>query len=201
MREQYWEELGKRDRNETVDRTKCTYTAGSGSFAISLLNRRYEVNPTQRTVRIVTGTTAGSEAGFVEQLCILAYLVHAKDLPRTDKLVTAEKLDPGGFFFRGSHRLAVEKLEETFGSDPQLLRRVGQTLNATTKAYGDASIEISVFPRIPLTVIIWGADAEFPARASILFDQSASAHLPLDVVYAAATLAIDAVVNTAKIVT
>lgn len=198
MHEQYWDELDKRDRRETARRAKCEYTPESDSFTILLLNQQYEADLAHRTVRVLTEGIAGSDAGFIEQLCILAYLVHAKDLPQAGNLVTANKLDPGGFFFRGSHRLPVEKLKETCGSDPQRLRRIGHRLAATAKAFGDASVEILVLPRIPLTLIIWGADEEFPARASILFDQSASIQLPLDVLYAAAKLAIHSVVTIAK---
>ena len=138
----------------------------------------------------------------------LSYLVNARDLPRANTLVSAERLDPGGFFFRGSHLLATEKLAEVFGSDPQLLHRVGQVLNAVSSpdaeycvSTGDASIKLSVLPRISLIVIVWGADNEFAARASILLDRSASMQLPLDVLFAAAKLTIDTIISTAKAIT
>ncbi len=137
-------------------------------------------------------------ARFLEQLCILAYLVNARDLPLAGKLVSVERLDPGGFFFRGSHALATEELAEIFGSEPQLLHNVGRMLNATARTFGDASIQLSVLPRIPIVVIVWGSDDEFAARASILFDQSASTQLPLGVLFAAAKLTIDMIISTVK---
>jgi len=198
VHEHYWEQLAGRDRNEIALRAGCTYTAESDCLAILLLNRLYQVDLANGTIRPATETTERTEAGFIEQLCILAYLVHAKDLPRTGRLVRAEKLDAGGFFFRGSHRLPVEKLEKAFGSDPQQLHQAGRMLKALPQAFGDAAIEISVLPRIPLTIIIWAADEEFPARASILFDQSVAEQLPLDVLYAAAKLTIATVVSSCK---
>jgi len=117
-------------------------------------------------------------------------------LPSADQLVSVEKLDPGGFFFRGSHRLGVEKLADAFGRDPRLLRKAGGILNAVPRTFGDASIELSVLPRIPVTLIIWGADEEFPARTSILFDRNATAQLPLDVLFAAAALTINTLLST-----
>jgi hypothetical protein len=106
-----------------------------------------------------------------------------------------EKLDPGGFFFRGSHRLPVEKLEDVFGTAPARLKEVGENLGAQTCGFGDASIQLCALPRIPITVIIWAADEEFSARASILLDRTATKHMPLDALYALAKLTISKVVR------
>jgi hypothetical protein len=192
---QYWEQLLGRDREETARRAGCIYLPECDSFTISLLSTEYAVYLGSRTISDAAEPPGSPPAGFLEQLCVLAYLVGARDQPLAGKLVSAEKLDPGGFFFRGSHRIPVEKLEKAFGCDSRLLDQAGSKLNAKSLSFGDAAIEILVLPRIPLTLIIWVADQEFPARASILFDQTVSAHLPLDVVYAAALLTIDAVLS------
>jgi hypothetical protein len=55
-----------------------------------------------------------------------------------------------------------------------------------------------VFPRVPLTIVIWRRDEEFAARASILFDQTAAAQLPLDALLAAVNLTVDALVNAVR---
>jgi len=200
MHEQLWEQLAKFDRLQTAGRAKCRYLAECDSFAIFLLNCEYLVDVTHGTIRSSDGTPEARLAGYLEQLCILAYLVNARDLPPAGKLVSAEKLDPGGFFFRGSHRLAMEKLTNTFGSDPSSLHKVGRVFNAVAQAFGDASIELSVLPRISFVIVVWGADDEFEARASILVDQSASVQLPLDALFAVATLTINTVVSAAQTV-
>ncbi len=197
VHEQYWEQLAKLNRADTARRAGCAYRAERDFLAISLLNREYLVDPVRRTIETGADTSEARSAGYLEQLCILAYLVGARDLPPAGKLVSADRLDPGGFFFRGSHRLPVERLAAVFGPAPPLLHKAGHLFNATPQTFGDASIELSVLPRISLTIVIWAADEEFPARASILFDRSASEQLPLDVLFAAATLALGAVVSAA----
>ncbi len=199
MHEQFWERLAGLPRAETAQRARCRYLAESDSFVISLLSTDYLVDPARRAIQ--AATLDGRPAGYLQQLSILAYLVDAKDLPPADRLASVEKLDPGGFFFRGSHRLPVEKLASVFGPNPQLLHKVGQALNAVPRSFGDASIELCVLPRIPVTLVIWAADEEFPARASIFFDQSATAQLPLDVLFAIAALTIEGVLSTVKTIT
>jgi hypothetical protein len=195
VHEQYWEQVAKLDRDEAVRRTRCRYLAEHGSFAVLLLNREYLVDLGRQTVCLAAGARS---AEYLEQLSILAYLIHARDLPLTGRLVSAEKLDRGGFFFRGSHKLPVEKLARVLGPDPTLLHKVGGALDAVPRTFGDAAIELSVLPRIPLTIIVWAADEEFPARASLLFDQSAPEQLPLDVLFAVSLLTIDVVVSIAN---
>ena len=201
MHEQFWERLAGLPREETAQRAQCEYRAECDSFVVSLLNTEYLVNPIQRTILASTSSPKDRTAGYLQQLCLLAYLVNAKDLPLADRPVSVEKLDPGGFFFRGSHRLPVERLTTVFGRDLPLFQKVGRTLNAATRAFGDASIELLVLPRIPLTLVLWAADEESPARGSIFFDQSAPMHLPLDVLFAIAALTIDGVLSTVNAIT
>lgn len=200
MHDQLWEQLARLDRMEIAGRAGCQHMAEYDSFAIFLLNCEYLVDVAQRTIRTIAKTPDTPLAGYLEQLCILAYLVNARDLPPAGKLVSVEGLDAGGFFFRGSHRLPVEKLADAFGSNPLLLHEAGRRLNAVSRAFGDAAIELLVLPRISIVVILWAADDEFAARASILFDQSASVQLPLDALFAVGTLTISTIVSSAKTV-
>jgi hypothetical protein len=134
-------------------------------------------------------------ADFIEQLCILAYLIKARELPPTNRLVKAESLPGGTFFFRGPHVLPTNELARTFGDSPGLLFRAQATLNAKKCTYGDASIEFDVLPRLKLTLVIWGRDEEFDARGSILFDQTAAEQMPLDALQAAVNMAVQAVME------
>ena len=136
-------------------------------------------------------------AEFLEQLCILAYLINAQDLPFADKLVGAETLPGGQFFFRGLHSLPTKKLEQTFGNHPEVLRHISEQFGAEICEFGDASIRLYALPRLPLTIVIWRRCEEFDARASILFDQTAASQLPLDALLAAANLTVEALVKTA----
>ena len=69
------------------------------------------------------------------------------------------------------------------------------SFNSKRRDFGDASIEVLILPRIPLTVVVWAADDEFPARTSILFDANADKQLPLDALGAAVNLTIDAIIE------
>jgi hypothetical protein len=189
-----WQQLLELDEQKTAQRAKCRYLPSPERYIIPLLNREYIVNLSEKEVLSAEGS---SEAGFTEELCILTYLINSQDLPVANKLRTAHALPGGQFFFRGPHKLAAEKLEEIFGQRPERLYEVMDEFGAKQRKFGDASIELYVLPRIPLTIVIWRGDEEFGARASILFDETAAAQLPLDALLAAVNLAIKALVKAA----
>jgi len=196
MHEGLWERLIRLDAVDTARRAKCEYMPGTGCYEVMLLDRRFIVDPAKRKILSASSAQQGHEAGFLEHLCILAYLINARDVPPANKLVGAKALESGTFFFRGLHTLPTDKLVEAFGDNPALLYKAGDQLGAERQNYGDACIELSVLPQFGLTLVVWGADAEFGGRASILFDQTASEQLPLDAIGAAVEIAVKAVISS-----
>jgi len=206
MHEGLWEKVVALDGAETARRAKCKYIPSTNHYQVVFLGRTYILEPAERRIyqkesakydlKHIQNTRHVPDAGFLEQLCILAYLINARDVPLANKLVRAEALESGTFYFRGPHELPTRKLVEVFGDEPALLTRAGEKLGAKICDYPDASIELSVLPRFPLTLVVWGCDAEFNGRASILFDQTAGEQLPLDAIGAAVETAVKLVINT-----
>ncbi|MBL7189643.1 MAG: DUF3786 domain-containing protein [Phycisphaerae bacterium] len=190
-----WEQLETLDPRETAKRAGCRYLREPDRCVLTMLDAQYEVNLGDRSISALRGDSTSERAGFMEQLCVLAYLLNAKDIPLAEKLVKAESLPGGQFFFRGLHSLPTEKLEKAFGDDPEGLIRASQRFDAKQCEFGDASIRLLALPCIPLTLVIWRRDAEFDARASILFDQTAATQLPLDALGATVNLTVKTLVK------
>jgi hypothetical protein len=45
---------------------------------------------------------------------------------------------------------------------------------------GDAAVEVPVFPKIPVTVIVWAGDEEIAANANILFDKTVKEQIHIE---------------------
>ena len=43
--------------------------------------------------------------------------------------------------------------------------------------YGDIAVTIDAFPRVPVTMVLWRGDAEFPPEGNILFDSTITDYL------------------------
>jgi hypothetical protein len=57
-----------------------------------------------------------------------------------------------------------------FGPDVSLLVKAAEKLGGRAIDAGDAGFEFAVFPRVPIQLILWEGDEEFPPEANILFD-------------------------------
>lgn len=192
-----WEQLIGLEGQKTAQRAKCQYRTDPERYVITLLNTEYVVNLSDKQIFSVQPGSPLVPAEFLEQLCLLVYLINAQDLLVANKLVRPTALPGGQFFFKGQHSLPTEKLEKAFGQCHKRLYQVAEQFDAKRCGFGDASIELYVLPRIPLTIVIWRGCDEFPARASILLDQTAAAHLPLDALLTAVNLAVEALVKAA----
>lgn len=190
-----WEQLEKLDCTQTAVWANCSYLKESKQYILKMLNKDCTVDISHRTIYLKNSGPSFRKAKYLEELCVLSYLINAKELPLSNKLVSAEALPGGQFFFRGHHKLPVEKLAMKFGNRPEDLYEVSGQFNAKKTDYGDASVSLFVFPRIPLTIIIWEKCTEFEARASILFDQTVSYHLPLDALLVAVNLTVESLTH------
>ena len=190
-----WEQLLKLDTKVTEKRADCHYICEKKQYLLKMLSKKYVIDLKKREVFSDNPDSKQQSANFLQQLCLLAYLINSQDLPLAGVLVRGEELPSGQFFFRGLHGLPTEKLKSALGSCPERLYEALSHFDAEKRNFGDASIELRVFTRIPLTMVIWRGDDEFDARASVLFDRTASSHLPLDALLTAVQLAIDAVIE------
>jgi hypothetical protein len=193
LHKELWQQLTELKGVKVAASAQCQYSKNPGEYNILFLNEEYTVDVADK--KILSST--GQEAEFIEQLCILSYLINAVDVPEAGKLVKGDSLAGGEFFFKGVHALETARLEECFGECPDLLFDIAESFDAIRCDFGDASIKLYAFSRIPLTIVIWQSDDEFPARASILFDKTANKQLPLDALLAVANYTIKSLVAAA----
>ena len=192
--EELWQKLEGFDSGQIGQRAKCDSLLDPERCVLKLVNTEYVVDLANREIYI-RDDDEKNDIGYLEQLCLLAYLINSKDLPLAEKLVKAVSLPGGAFFFRGPHELPTAKLEKAFGDNPDLLSQAAVRLGGRVCDYGDASIEVFVLPRVPMVFVIWGGDEEFAARSSILFDKNAAEQLPLDALWCASKVAANAIIE------
>ena len=89
-------------------------------------------------------------------------------------------------FFGGCHALPLENLAQRYGDDKAAFLKKGEEICAALPSYGDASLKLFPFPRIPVFLILWLKDEEYPPRADLLFDSTCEAQVPLDIIWSIA---------------
>jgi hypothetical protein len=80
--------------------------------------------------------------------------------------------------------MPTHKLEEAFGRSENGFASLSLSFGGIQVDGGDCAFEFLFFPRLPVRLLLWLADEEFPARMVFLFDRSANQHLQLDGLWA-----------------
>ena len=107
----------------------------------------------------------------------------------TGNWIAYREIQGASFYFSAFVKRAIDPLKKTFGSNIQGLVQAAEKLGGQTIPAGDAGFEFRVLPRIPVQLILWEGDAEFPAEANILFDETIGDILsPEDVAWLAGML-------------
>ena len=83
---------------------------------------------------------------------------------------------PDGKFYLGAfNKRAKDPLVKTFGPNPKLLvEMASKAYGATPFDYGDFSVVVGALPLLPVALILWKGDDEFPPEGNILFDRNIS---------------------------
>jgi len=173
-----WQRLQAASPDEVARRALVPYDAARQAYLVPLCGRTVAVLPAEKRVEAPDGAP-----GFEAALACLQYLLVASDVPRANEWVDPKAVPYGDFFFRGPHELPVARLEQAFGRSLDAFRKAAQALGGRPLEMGDAACEFRALPRVPIAVVLWAADDEFPARARFLFDRNVHRQLPVDALW------------------
>lgn len=138
---------------------------------------------------IVVYADGKNKLSLQEQGLILHYLLGACDIPLTGALITFRELPSGEFYYEPFLKRAQVPLLKTFGLNHELFHAAGEKLGGKEAAMGDVSMSFWPFPKIPVTLLLWREDEEFPPDGNILFDASIKDILPVeDIAFLAGTV-------------
>jgi hypothetical protein len=113
------------------------------------------------------------EIAIKEKILILHYLNNAKKENLTGELIAYQEIPSARFYLTSFNARSRDPFIAAFGENPDKLPVVAQELFAAQMAsMGDVSVTIQAFPKVPITLIIWRGDEEFPPNGTILFDSS-----------------------------
>jgi hypothetical protein len=111
---------------------------------------------------------------------VLYYFHDADGKAVSGKWISLAEL-PDGMFYRQAYQgYSGNVVAKEFGNDIDAFERSALTLCGKPETYGDRSFSFHVLPRLFLLAVYWYGDDEFPPSAQILFDESASHYLPID---------------------
>jgi len=183
IHDKLWEQLNSLDPAQASRRSLSDYDEKIRAYCLKILSQNYLIFPENRQVSLADHSSPKSLEFYLE-LSAVNYLIGAKDIPLAGQWVSEKQFPSGPIFFRGPHAMPSTKLEQAFGSASDAFSSASHACGGKKVEGGDTAFQFLVFPRIPVRLILWLADEEFPARVSYLFDRTANIHLELDAIYA-----------------
>lgn len=169
-----WELLAALDPEEVCRNAAVSYDNERAVYTVRSFGMEVEVSPADKTI-----TTSSPHRDLVlgklkdyARLSVLWYLVNAKDIPLTERLIKPVDIKGGQRFSAGTHLLPLDRIAEKYGTDKEGFLRRGREFGAERLAYGDVSLRLFPVPRVPVTLILWLEDEEYPPRVDLLLDST-----------------------------
>jgi len=169
------EEFSKKIPEDMAWKTGAEYR--DGSFYLEFMTQPIQVSYPEG---VVTNKNSGKELGLVDRILVLHYFIHAGGSPLLNKNISFKELPGGSIYIEPFTNRCIRPLIHLFGNDLSLFQKAAEKCGGTREKYGDMSYCFYPFPRIPVTLVLWAGDEEFPPNANILFDASAGDYLPTE---------------------
>jgi len=133
-----------------------------------------------------------------EPTAILAlhYLHGCSEAVPAGELISFAQAPGGEVYFSAFKQRSIEKVLDLFGADPELLLITGARIGGEEVKAGSAAIRVHLFPKLPITIILWQGDEEVLPSGNILFDKTAPSILPTEDLAVAASLVVSRLKKT-----
>ncbi len=147
----------------------CVQEGHSTSIRLRFLNRMITISWPD----FLFYQDTNEEVPVKERILMLHYLNGSRKGHLTGDLVAYQDIPSARFYMDAFNRRVTYPMVGAFGDQPdQLPVLAGELFGARTASLGDISVLIQALPRIPVTLVIWKGDGEFPSDGTILFDSS-----------------------------
>lgn len=165
-----WRELEGKEPEKVAGDGLLSVDPSAGLIDIPFLGDHYKVDLAERKVMFENGQDVYP---FLSVL-LLHYLIGVSDRALTGEWVSFREFEGGDSYIGSFTNRTLIPLKNTFGDRPELLEKAAASLGASRLDLGDVGLCIPVFPKLPLAIVVWRGDEEFPPDVNVLYDKTAN---------------------------
>ncbi len=172
--------------DDVVLRTGCRFDSERQQYSVNIWRSEYKIDLNACEVHHDIAWP-----GIVREymsLFVLFYLIRSKNIPPSGEWISEKDIPGGAAFFRGPHTIPSSWIADRFGNSMEAFEILCRKFGGTSVDFADSAFVFKIVPSIPVAVLYWQGDEDFPCEAKLLFDRTIGLHLPLDVIYALATI-------------
>jgi hypothetical protein len=170
----------KLDPGEIAQRCNLEFNAETSRFSLRVLGTEHGVPHPEFALLDQDGKeemdSGAAPAGDpYEKILFLRYLCEGKYFPEQGKRLSYNEIPWGSVYYRNFEGRCLKRCARVFGKD---IKKFAETiennpnLRAEALNIGDASYRLEFINGLYISIILWGADDEFPPSAQLLFDDN-----------------------------
>jgi hypothetical protein len=130
---------------------------------------------------LVAQDTHGEPCSTFDTAMLLYYLHEADGASLSDRWIGFRELPDGAFYNQAFQGYSGDRIARLFTDQFESFVAAAQYLGGwRLPALAEYAFAFHPLPRIRLAIALWPGDDEFPSRASVLFDASASHYMTTD---------------------
>ncbi len=118
--------------------------------------------------------------GLLEQGLLAYYLARCDGTLPAGRWISFSELPDGRFYNQAFQGYTGDILGRSLGDQLAVFKERALACSGEPFALGDAAFSFFALPHVPVLVVAWLGDEDFPTRYQVLFDASISHHLPTD---------------------
>lgn len=152
----------------------CGFDQAGDGFDVHFINRDLHVSYPEGEV---TEVASGKAVDDVAKILVLHHATYSRGGSLDDKLVSYQELPGGDIYINPFTHRCINALVGIFAKNIEMLKKAVEATEYRWENHGDFSCTVQVLPMVPITLILYEEDDEFPASGNILFNGNAASHL------------------------
>ncbi|SLM28541.1 conserved hypothetical protein [Desulfamplus magnetovallimortis] len=188
----FFDDLKKQSPEDVCKRTLSSWNQVERCYEITVWNQKCVINPEQYKIDWIkeNGKEENKDrAGELHEyfsLFAIHYLLTSKEINLSEKWISEKDIPGGSTFFRGPHEVPTNLVTQKFSKQIDKFKERCEAMHGTPIKMADAAYKFIIAPRIPVALLFWDCDEDFPAEAKLLYDKTIIDHLALDIIFALA---------------
>jgi hypothetical protein len=172
---------GIKDIEPRCRRCGARFLKPEKTISLDYLNRTYLITYPEASL---SRQDSEEVVSLTDKILLLHYVTQAKGTPLSDELISFKEISDAAGYFPTFYQRAIKPLVTYFGNSPERLLETAKLVGGRRADYGDVSVTVPALNMVPLTLVLWKGDAEFPPEGTIMFDRTITDYLPTeDIIY------------------
>jgi len=176
-------ELAKLDPGDVCKRASCRFETAYNCYSLDVWGVAYKIYPDKCEIRCCDESHRLHE---YFELFAIHYLLTVQDVIVCNEWISEKDLSSGVTFFRGPHEIPTKLIAAKADESIDGFRELCMMRGGASMEMADVAFMFHITDRVPVAVLYWAGDDEFPSEAKILYDKTLQHHFALDIVFALA---------------